>query len=139
MSTMDTTEYEGMSVGARVMRGMAWIDEQESAGKPFDLMRVDTSLGRFDLSNASRCVLGQAYYGPVTHAQSRYGEALWIAMGLDSRAYVQEDVDRSVAWARGHGFLCLVPEGDQWREDFYALTAAWRAAIDQRRADRTVA
>lgn len=96
----------------RAEKGLAWIEE---TGRLHGLKSIEElDLDRLQISNCSRCVLGQLGRG--------YFSVL-------SKLFDAEFDNEAMKWAQEHGF-CQISHQDVWGN---ILTEAWRQLIAERR------
>lgn len=109
---MDVQEIDLETAGARVMRGLAWLQEH-GAKFGLDVTRVD--LDTLDVSNGDACVLAQSLGGDRYYDYwSQYGRAL---VRIHGERWGHED------WSEDHGFIPLSSDDQE------PLNAAWRAIL----------
>lgn len=110
-----------VALRARARRGLAWLQEAQKAdrkpGTNVDIKRVDWT--NFDMSNAHRCVLGQA----VEVRDPFWGDGYFDTWSFIQDLYDLSD-DATTGWMAAHGFdLNDNPYGEPGPWD--RLKAAW--------------
>lgn len=98
---------------ARVKRGLAWLEETHGRG-----WEDKIDLATLDLTDSSRCVLGQVYAGSVEEGELGYTYACY-ALG---DASLREWEDR-----QGRGFTT-----DLWQTEGPLLQEAWEFVLRPR-------
>jgi hypothetical protein len=116
-----------MQVEERVQAGAAWLDKV----RPGWLTEVD--VGRLDLRQPDRCVLGQVFvadladklFGIVRQSWGeRCGAGYWTVDGIANEAF---GFSPGLAWLQEHGFVDLGSGAG-----YEILTEAWADEIKRR-------
>jgi hypothetical protein len=112
-----TKEGVMTAVEERVARGADWLD----AVYPEWWTKID--LGRLDLGNSCRCVLGQLF---GTEDARGFDAGFWVATEMARIAGLNGE------WAAGHGFQTTFVDDNGVHTGYAALDEAWIVEIKRR-------